>query len=70
MATPADIQTWIDNLIAARMQGLRSVRDADGSQIDYKSDQEMAAAIAAATSMLSAASPPIKTIRFVTSKGL
>jgi hypothetical protein len=71
MAVPvADLQTWRDALVQARMTGTRRVRDADGSEIEYRSDSEIARAIAAADAMISAASPPITTIRFDTSKGL
>lgn len=66
----SDIQAFRDRLVQARMNGLSSVYDSDGSRIQYKSDSEMAKAIAAADAMLAAANPPIKTIRLVTSKGL
>lgn len=59
-------------LVAARANGLREVRDADGSAVVYRSDREMAAALAAIDSdilRLAGASKP-SIIRFVTSKGL
>jgi hypothetical protein len=68
----ADLVAWRDALISARLKGIRSVQDSDGSRIEYKSDAEMRAAIAAANDMIAAAgqSPPFNTIRFTTSKGL
>jgi hypothetical protein len=65
-----DLILWRDRLVEARMTGTRAVQDSDGSRIEYRSDNEMKAAIAAADSMIAAASPPIKTIKFTTSKGL
>jgi hypothetical protein len=67
--TIGDLTTWRDALVKARTSGTRRVRDADGSEIEYKSDTEMRAAIAAADAMI-AAGEPVKTIRFNTSKGL
>lgn len=65
-----DLIAWRDALVKARLNGVRTVRDSDGSEVTYKSDNEMKAAIAAADSMIAATSPPIKTIKFTTSKGL
>lgn len=65
----ADLIAWRDRLVRARLTGVRSVYDSDGSRIEYKSDTEMAAAIAAADAALQQ-TQPVKTIRFVTSKGL
>jgi hypothetical protein len=44
------------------------VRDANGESVTFKSDSEMAAAIAAAERAM-AARQPVHTIRFRTSKG-
>lgn len=68
-ADPAELEAWRDALFAARMRGLREVRDANGEVITYSSDREMAAAIAAADRAL-AARRPVHTIRFTTAKGL
>lgn len=65
----ADITAWRDALEKARLRGVRSVRDASGEQVEFKSDAEMAAAIAAADRAI-ATRQPIHTIRFTTSKGL
>jgi hypothetical protein len=65
---PNDLRGWRDKLFAARMRGVREVRDANGEQVTFSSDREMASAIAAADREL-AARPPVHTIRFRTSKG-
>jgi hypothetical protein len=65
----ADLIAWRDRLVEARMMGTRAVQDADGSRVEYRSDAEMARAIAAADTMI-AAGQPVTTIRFSTSKGL
>jgi hypothetical protein len=69
MASVSDLTLWRDRLIEARLNGWRSVQDADGSRIEYRSDSEMRAAIAYVDSLL-AAGQPVKTIRLTTSKGL
>ncbi len=72
MATLAQLQQWRSNLLEARMNGLRRIRDQNGEEVEYRSDSEMARAIAAADreiAALQSGSPP-NTIRFKTSKGL
>lgn len=72
MASLADLQNWRDELFEARLKGIRSFRDQNGEQVDYSSDREMAAALAAVDreiQALSAGRPP-KTVIFRTSKGL
>ena len=64
MASQADLISMRDQLIAARLTGTRMIHDADGSEVQYKSDTEMAQALAYVEGLLSAASPPVKTIRF------
>jgi hypothetical protein len=66
----SDLILWRDRLIESRLSGTRRCRDADGSEIEYRSDQELSRAIAAADAMITAASPPIKTVKFTTTKGL
>lgn len=66
-----DLNTLRDALIRARASGVLTVRDSDGSEITYKTDGQMAAAIANLESRIAASSsPPIQTIRFHTTKGL
>jgi len=63
-------------LLDARLRGIRSVRDAGGGSIEYKSDAEMAGALAAADreiALLSGDGGRLRrrsTILFSTSKGL
>ena len=54
------------------MQGVRRVRDSDGSEIEYRSDREMASAIAAAERGIAEATTgrPVLSIRFTTTKGI
>lgn len=72
MATGEQLAAWRDRLQDARFQGVRSVRDADGSEISYRSDGELARALAAVdreiAKMGHAAHPRVSQIRL--SKGL
>ena len=72
MATLAELQAFRAALVAARSNGIRSVRDSSGETIEYKSDGEMKSAIAFIDSEIAAATggPRASTIRFATSKGL
>ncbi|WIM10595.1 hypothetical protein [Enhydrobacter sp.] len=71
MTSLADLQLWRDSLFAARMRGVLSVKDQNGETVVYKSDSEMAAAIAACDREIAALSGrPVNTIVFRTSKGL
>lgn len=70
MPSVSELTQWRDALIKARLTGLREVRDQNGETVVYKSDQQMASAIAAAESAIAAAtrSNP-HTIILRTSKG-
>lgn len=72
MATLPELQKFRDDLFAARLGGVRRLRDQNGEEVEYRSDREMVSAIEAADRAISAASGrrPILTIRFQTSKGL
>ncbi|HWB47541.1 MAG TPA: hypothetical protein VG651_00400 [Stellaceae bacterium] len=73
MAIPAaDLTTLRDALIRARASGVLTVRDADGSEITYKTDAQMAGAVAALNAAIADAgrSEPVNTIQFTTTKGL
>ncbi|KTQ95129.1 hypothetical protein NS226_13145 [Aureimonas ureilytica] len=62
---------WRDELVEARLSGVREIQDQNGERIRYASDAEMARAIAAADRMIADATRrPASTIRFATSKGL
>ena len=66
-----DLTTLRDALIRARLNGVRSVKDQNGETLEYKSDSEMAAALANAERRIAEfnRSAP-HTIIFATSKGL
>lgn len=66
--TLADLIAFRDRLIAARLSGVRSVTDQNGESIEYKSDAQMAAALAYVERLIAGAGP--STIVFSTSKGL
>lgn len=70
MATVAELEAWRDALIEQRAQGIRTVEH-DGKRVEYRSDAEMAAAIAAIEERIarSSATRP-RTVRFSTGKGL
>lgn len=72
MATVAELIGFRDRLSAARYSGARRLRDQNGEEIEYKSDSEMARALAALDSEIAAASQrkPSSIIRFQTSKGV
>ena len=60
-----------DSLFKARMGGVTTFRDQNGELITYKSDSEMARALAALDAEIAAASRrPASTIVFRTSKGI
>lgn len=67
----SELTSMRDALIRARMGGVREVKDQNGETLTYKSDAEMAAALASAERQIASftrAAP--STIRFKTSKGL
>lgn len=71
MASLAELTALRASLVEARAMGVRRVRDSDGSEVEYKSDSEMARAVAALDAEIRAASkPPPNTIHFRTSKGI
>lgn len=71
MLTADQLRTWRDSLIEARLKGIRRVRDQNGEEIEYKSDNEMSAAIRAADQLiLETSGKHPNVIRFQTSKGL
>jgi hypothetical protein len=60
-----------DGLVEARAGGIRRVRDQNGEEVEYKSDAQMAAALAALDRLIAAASGQAMphTIHFRTTKG-
>jgi hypothetical protein len=68
----SDLVAWRDALFQARISSVREVRDQNGEVIVYRSDAEMANALAAADRAIAEAQSgrPVKSIIFQTSKGL
>ena len=67
----SDLTTARDGLLRARAQGVRRYVDQNGETVEYKSDREMATALAALDSEIAAATRrPATTFIFRTSKGL
>ena len=72
MATLADLLAYRDRLRDARYSGARRLRDANGEEIEYRSDRELAAAMAALEAEIKGFSNrrPNNIIYPITSKGL
>lgn len=68
----SQLQAWRDSLFHARLQGVREFQDSNGERVSYRSDAEMAAALAAADRAIAEATSgrAPNTIKFQTSKGL
>ncbi|MFC4667121.1 phage head-tail joining protein [Seohaeicola nanhaiensis] len=71
MATLAELTKMRAGLFAARMNGARAFHDANGERVEFKSDNEMAKALAALDAEIAAASGAAKprVLTFTTSKG-
>ena len=70
MATVAEMQTQLDVLRKARASGVRKTEYGEKS-VEYKSDAEMAAAIADIERRITGASGrPIRTVYFNSTKGV
>jgi len=71
MPTVAELDAWLATLRTARFGGVLSVRTADGRSVTYKSDAELAAAIAdVERQRAGAVNMRIDTILVGSSKGL
>lgn len=69
--TLAELTTAHDSLLRARAGGMRRVRDQNGEEIEYRSDAEMARALAALDSEIAKLNgKPPSAFYFQTSKGL
>ena len=67
----AELTAARDSLLRARAGGVRRARDSNGEEIEYRSDSEMARALAALDSEIAAlANRPRSTFHFQTSKGV
>jgi hypothetical protein len=71
MATLAQLQDWRDRLKDARYSGVRSVRDSNGEEVEYRSDSELARALASLESEIAGLTAPRSSIVYpLTSKGV
>jgi hypothetical protein len=73
MAQPelSDLLRFRSDLMQARYSGVRRLRDQNGEEVEYRSDTELARALASLEQTIAAAqSRPVSSIRFSTSKGL
>ena len=70
--TVEQLTTARDNLIQARAEGVRRFRDQNGEEVEYKSDAQMAAALAALDRQIAelAGRRTPTTLHFRISKGL
>ena len=70
MPTVAELQTRLDNLRAARAEGVRRVEFGD-RRVEYRSDAELATAIADLERQISnlGGAASVRMVRFSTSKG-
>lgn len=68
--TLSELHSLRDALIRARLNGVREVRDSNGESVTYKSDREMAAALANVESQIAQMqSGAVNVVKFCTSKG-
>lgn len=71
MASAAQLTEWRDRLQEARFSGERAVHDANGDRVEFKSDSEMARALAAIDAEIANLQRRrLSIVRFQTSKGL
>jgi len=71
VATLAQLQDWRDRLKDARYSGVRRVRDSSGEEVEYRSDSELARALAAVESEIAGAARARQSIIYPqTSKGI
>ncbi|WP_395648024.1 phage head-tail joining protein [Terricaulis sp.] len=67
-----ELQSLRDALIRARLAGVREVRDQNGETVSYKSDAEMARALANCEALIAQmqSGQPINVIKFNARKGV
>ena len=68
----SELESMRDALLAARFKCVRTIRSAEGDEITYRSDAEMAAALADVERRIARFSnpAPVSQVRVRTSKGL
>lgn len=71
MATVAELTKMRADLLAARAGGVRRFRDQNGEEVEYRSDSEMARALAALDAEIATQTArPANTIHVNMSKGI
>ena len=70
MATLADLLDYRERLEAARYSDTRRVKDANGEEIEYRSERELARALAAVNRQIAQYNGAARTVKFQTTKGL
>lgn len=71
MASLSEMTQWRERLARARYSGHRTVQDAGGRRVEYKTDAEMASALAALDNQIAELSgAPVRVLRVHSSKGL
>ena len=71
MATLSDLQARLESLRAQRATGVATVQFADNRQVVYRTDSQIAAAIADLERQIAVLSTtPVTTVRVAASKGL
>lgn len=71
MATVAELTKYRADLESARYSGARRVRDANGEEVEFRSERELARALADVNRQIAAAQGSTsRIVKFSTSKGL
>lgn len=70
MALHDSLEERLAKLRSLRAEGVRSLRYSDGKEIEYRSDAEIAAAIADLERQIAGANAPAKVVYLATGKGL
>ncbi len=70
MSIRDSLEERLAKLRALRAEGVRSLRYSDGKELEYRSDAELAAAIADLERQIAGANASAKVVYFSTSKGL
>ncbi|GLK73181.1 hypothetical protein KHC23_18800 [Ancylobacter dichloromethanicus] len=70
MAVKDSLEDRLAKLRKMRADGVRRLRYTDGKEVEYRTDSELAAAIADVERQIAGANAPAKVVYLATSKGL
>lgn len=70
MADSVTLAKRLEDLRKLRAEGVRRLQYSDGREVEYRTDSEIAAAIADIERQIAGANAPAKVVYFSTSKGL